>query len=310
MENNFIAEMTALGPEHKKLAEKLIKKMADYSHWPDSKKHGDKLLPFIESKEMVFLMAEISKEYKISDYPEFQEKNYIGYCTFIHIFILYIINKRENYEEIISVLNFLADKAVETVFREKNDNKWYMLKWIFDLYKAQKEPWLSDLAAKLDSVPDDKLWFRPINGDTAYEVSAYSEYTCGNIKIPSTYNGKPVKKIASYGFYNCKKLTGIEIPEGVEILDAHSFSSCKKLKNIILPGSLNEIGKFAFSSSGIQEITIPKNVEKMPEFVFTWTKITNIKVIGYSERPPGWDKNWNRKTTLNSDNEIHNVIWG
>ena len=37
MENNFIAEVTALGPEHKKLAEKLIKKMADYSHWPDSK---------------------------------------------------------------------------------------------------------------------------------------------------------------------------------------------------------------------------------------------------------------------------------
>jgi len=308
MERNFVEELAVLAPEHKKLAEALVKKMKSYNHWPDSKKLGMKLLPFIESKEMVFLIANIAKTDKIDSYPEFCEDYHIGSGTFIHIFILYIINQKDGYEEIISALNFLADRAVQTVLQGKKDNEWYMLKWIFKLYKAEKEPLLHMPVKKLDDVPNDTLYFYPINDGTAYAVSAYSEYTCGHIKIPQTYEGKPVKIIGR--FERCNKLMGIDIPEGIEEIEHSGFSGCKKLQEIHLPESLKRIGSHAFSSCGLKSITIPKNVSKILRFAFSWTEVSDIKVIGHTERPEGWDVTWNNKNTLGScSGDFHNVIW-
>ena len=327
MKRNFVEELAVLAPEHKKLAEALVKKMKSYDHWPDSKKLGMKLLPFIESKEMVFLMKDISK----ADFVGYHELyECFGYTTFIHIFILYILKQKEGYEEIISALNFLVDRAVQTVVQGINNREWYLLRWIFILYNAEKEPLLHMPVKKLNELPNDalvfypindgtahapdrnKVWMQrasyPINDGTAYAVSAYSEHTCGHVKIPQTYKGKPVKMI--YGFYYCYKLTGIDIPEGIEEIGESCFSECDKLQKIRLPESLKRIGSRAFSNCGFKSITIPKNVSEIFDFAFPWTKLSDIKVIGHTERPEGWDVTWNNKNTLDHcRGDFHNVIW-
>lgn len=313
---NFVAEMESQAPEHKKLAEALVKKIQSYSHWPDSKKLGLKLLPFTESKAMVFLLADILKSNR--QYPEFLHVSYVGtppdlesYGAFVHIFILYVVHQKEGYEEIVSVLGHLLDKAIATVMRDESDNKYYMLKCIFNIYKAEKEPLLRELVKKLDAVPSDKLRFEPINEGTAYEVHAYSEYTCGDVKIPSSYKGKPVKEIAYNGFMRCKGLTSIEIPEGIEVIGKHAFHGCGNLKNILFPASLSVIGSYAFSYCyKLKDVMIPKNVVEMGEYIFPYVeveKMSSIKVLGYTEKPEGWDENWHRES--NFGETFHKVIW-
>jgi len=309
MGDNFVAEVAALAPARRKLAENLVKKMASYSHWPDAKKHGAKLLPFIESKEMVFLMAGIAKAGRFRDYPEFREDYHIGYATFVHIFIQYALNQKEGHEEIAALLCFMADEAVRTAMRDERDNHYYMLKWIFALYKADKEPALDAAAKIIDKVPRDKLMFSFEDGDAEYQVGAYTHFTSGDVRIPASHNGKPVKKLAYGAFQRCDKLTSIEIPEGVEVLDTSAFAGCSRLKSIVLPESLKEIRKFAFASTGLKEIVIPAGVEKIGENAFAWAKVSCIKVAGRAKAPAGWDEKWNRKDTFHSGSDLHDVVW-
>lgn len=42
----------------------------------------------------------------------------------------------------------------------------------------------------------------------------------GKIVIPELYNGKPVIRIAERAFYNCKKMTGIELPDSITNIGA------------------------------------------------------------------------------------------
>ena len=52
--------------------------------------------------------------------------------------------------------------------------------------------------------------------------------------IPSSYNGKPVISIGEEAFQNCKELTSVTIP-----------------------GSVTSIGRYAFASTHLSEVTIP-----------------------------------------------------
>jgi hypothetical protein len=301
--------------DFKKLAEKLEKKIHSYLHWPDSRKLGDKLLPFTESEAFVFFLADILKNNRWDTHPEFcnnvGNNEYAGYCVFIHIFIQYVIHQKERYRDILSVLEYTTDKAVEVVMKDDEcDYKYYMLRWIFNLYKKEKY-FPVELLKKFDVVPDDKLFFIPIDGDSAYEVKAYSGFTCGEIKIPPTHNGKPVKKIA-YGGFPYSGITGVEIPEGIEAIESFAFAKTK-LKKVLFPRSLKSIGKYAFSCCGKLkgDIIIPKNIETMEENVFTFTELSNILVEGYSGKPDTWDDHWHVESHIPRNHQtFHNVVWG
>ena len=310
--SKFISEIEALSPGHKKLAESLVKKVGSYGRWPDTKALGLKLLSFTESKELVFALADILKTSRIKDYPEFlhsvpTSNDLISYCTFIHILLQYVLNQKEEYSEITSAISIIVDNAIETVSKDEWDNRYYMLRCIFLNYKADKEPLLSEIDKKFEIVPKDKLRFIFTNSEhKAYQVQAYSPFTSGLVKIPASFNGKPVVSIAFPGFNGCNSITGIEIPEGIEIIERSCFASCTKLKSITFPRSLKVIEKHAFSSCKMKEIIIPDNIKTMGENVFSFANITSVKVIGHKETPEGWDKNWNQ---IYRD-DYCNVIWG
>ncbi|MBR4938802.1 MAG: hypothetical protein IKZ22_08005, partial [Kiritimatiellae bacterium] len=54
--------------------------------------------------------------------------------------------------------------------------------------------------------------------------TAIDPQTTGEVSVPSSLGGFPVKVIGSYAFYQMKGVTSLTIPEGVEIID---FYMCR-----------------------------------------------------------------------------------
>ena len=61
-------------------------------------------------------------------------------------------------------------------------------------------------------------------------------------------------------FQNCFSLESVQIPSGVKCIKESAFSCCTSLHTLDLPDSLNEIRKFAFTQSGLRNMTIPAAV--------------------------------------------------
>lgn len=57
------------------------------------------------------------------------------------------------------------------------------------------------------------------------------------------------------------EIKSVVIKEGITYVGAYSFTNCRNLTKVVLPKSLQEIGKAAFSSTGIYELTIPESVK-------------------------------------------------
>ena len=68
---------------------------------------------------------------------------------------------------------------------------------------------------------------------------------------------KDLKKIESYTFAYKKKLTNIQIPDGLEIIGMYSFAN-SGLKSIEIPSSVKVIEHGAFYSSDLESFSMPK----------------------------------------------------
>ena len=66
--------------------------------------------------------------------------------------------------------------------------------------------------------------------------------------------------------------TSVAIKDGTLGIGDHAFLNQKDLVSVTLPDSLKEIGSYAFSSTGIEEISIPDSVTKVGEAVFSYCK--------------------------------------
>lgn len=132
-----------------------------------------------------------------------------------------------------------------------------------------------------------------------YELNSTERYTTqpsGEVTIPSTVINEGITysviEIASHAFYNCNKITSVNIPEGVKTIDNYSFANCSriqtislpnsletiagrafmecvKLQNISLPSNLSYIGSSAFSDcKSLESITLPNSIETMEGYIF------------------------------------------
>jgi hypothetical protein len=97
--------------ENKKLAQKFIGKLQSFAHAPLNKQHGLRLLSFIESKPLVDLIAAVVKNYE--PYVRNDKSlwyDVVGYTYCIDLLVLYVVNEREDYREIQTVLEHEAEK--------------------------------------------------------------------------------------------------------------------------------------------------------------------------------------------------------
>ncbi len=103
-------------------------------------------------------------------------------------------------------------------------------------------------------------------------------YTLENCIIPAVYNGKPVTRIANYGFSNQYFLTSIALPNTIESIGEGAFSGCIGLTSVKLPSSVKEIGMYAFGNcSKLQSVDMSDNIISIPRQLFF--RCENLKSI-------------------------------
>ena len=144
------------------------------------------------------------------------------------------------------------------------------------------------------------------DGSGAYTVKASSNFNSliTELYIPATYNGKPVREIAEYGFKNCRALKTVSIPDTLEVIASTAFIDCNNISRYEIreatPGSpvyqpkftVGENGELlehyyitgdvelAFIPSTITQsegvYTVPSVVTRMGEYLFKGAKFTKV----------------------------------
>ena len=85
------------------------------------------------------------------------------------------------------------------------------------------------------------------DGSDTYYVSGCSPEISGEVIIPSTHEGKPVKYIGYGAFNECVNITSVIISDGIEKIDIGAFSMCTQLTSVTMPDTMKEIQYSAFS---------------------------------------------------------------
>lgn len=146
------------------------------------------------------------------------------------------------------------------------------------------------IVAVLTAVVENENYFNFTSNGDGYSVSFKDEFktdsTVTAIKIPDTYNGKPVSRVAGRAFLNAVYLEKVELGVNVVAIESGAFMNCSGLKVMSITAPVNTIGFGAFAGC---------------------TRLTNIAV---EEQPdpekPTWFTNVNGDGILyeiNSDDE-------
>ena len=77
----------------------------------------------------------------------------------------------------------------------------------------------------------------------------------GNEDKTTTLDLSNVKKMGEYAFYNCDKLTGVELGGNITAVEGNGNTS-------------NKIPNHAFTSTGVKSITVPSGIEEVGEYAF------------------------------------------
>ncbi|MDE6520349.1 MAG: leucine-rich repeat domain-containing protein [Ruminococcus sp.] len=94
-----------------------------------------------------------------------------------------------------------------------------------------------------------------------------------SVTIPSS-----VKIIGEEAFDNCRNLTKVTLNNGLENIKKYAFHG-SSINEIVLPETVKTIGKYAFRFSNIESINIPEKVKKLSKyFCDSCMRLKNISV--------------------------------
>ena len=106
-----------------------------------------------------------------------------------------------------------------------------------------------------------------------YTVTGIGDCTDKEIKIPESYEGKPVKAIAANAFWGQTGITSFNIPKSIESIGNNAFQNCTGLEEISIENKDIELGAGAFL--GCEKITWAS----LPAFVVSEIAVTNLKIL-------------------------------
>ena len=100
------------------------------------------------------------------------------------------------------------------------------------------------------------------------------KFTIESVTIPDT-----VTEIQDYAFASNKSLSKVKLSSNLKVIGNNAFWNCPKLEQIDIPASLNKIGVYAFSATGLTSVTIPESntLTSLDQFVFFQSK--NLKEV-------------------------------
>lgn len=108
--------------------------------------------------------------------------------------------------------------------------------------------------------PQSNQWDAPV---------AIAKDTKGKVTIPEEANGYKVTNICDEAFYYCGEITELVIPATVIAIGERAICGCKKLTEINLPEGLTDIGSAAFYGTGLTKIYIPAKVSYISSAVLS-----------------------------------------
>lgn len=112
------------------------------------------------------------------------------------------------------------------------------------------------------------------SGDTPVVIRDGAFERCVSLKSFEIPAG--VTEIGTDAFGGCRSLASVVIPDSVTKIGVRGFGSCTALKKITIPDSVKTIEKFAFSGSGLEEISIPKHFTD--DVIKTWSLPEKCKI--------------------------------
>lgn len=140
-----------------------------------------------------------------------------------------------------------------------------------------------------------------LNGDDSYK-QLFQNIVGGTITELKASDLEGITEIRAYAFYNCTSLKRVELPETVETIGSYAFANCMNLEEVITTNnlktvkehafyncpnlktmdfsSIETVGTFAFSNTGLEEIRLPANVSNWGSCVF---QNSSIKVMYVEE---------------------------
>ena len=130
------------------------------------------------------------------------------------------------------------------------------------------------------TVSDNNKYYKSIDGVLFDKnVQKIIAYPCSKSSNYYTIPGS-VTSIGDRAFYNCSRLTSIDIPDSVTSIGDSTFSYCSSLTSITIPKSVTSIGGYTFEGcSNLNSITIPDSVTSIGEYAFWYCSgLTSITI--------------------------------
>ena len=169
---------------------------------------------------------------------------------------------------------------------------------IVDRFVAKIGKWEKELSI-YDTVPvaDANMFLYTNISDETVSIKGFNPKYKGEmpteIKFPTKDpNGKTIKAIGAYAFYQNSNLTTVVVPEEVTEIGGCAFGDCNNLKKVYLPSTLASTGYGSYSPfyscSNIEEITLPNylvsnnNSYYVPSNIFSYsrTTIATVNFVG------------------------------
>ena len=115
------------------------------------------------------------------------------------------------------------------------------------------------------------------------EIGDYAFYNCRrltSLNLPSS-----ITSIGESAFENCSGLTSLNLPAGITSIDYNAFYGCSGLRSLTIPDGVTKIGVCTFSNcSYLTSLTIPSSVNFLGGYAFQ--ECTNLQSVYVSWQNP------------------------
>ncbi|MGM9912823.1 leucine-rich repeat protein [Floccifex sp.] len=80
-------------------------------------------------------------------------------------------------------------------------------------------------------------------------LSDYAFFGCENLSSVTFKRGSKLQTIGGSVFYGCKKLTEIDLPQGLSVIYGNTFAHCTKLESVYLPDTISYMSSSVYNHS-------------------------------------------------------------
>ena len=140
-------------------------------------------------------------------------------------------------------------------------------------------------------LPDSKLESSEESGDYTFalykDYAEITEYRGSNPAptVPDVYGSLPVMSIGEHAFVGAgKTLASVSLPESVVIIGTRAFEGCYNLTSIDMP-SVTTIGMYAFSGTGLTEISFPSCLSVIGRYAFSGSALISLSLPKTADIP-------------------------